>query len=153
MTKSFTPHDPLYADRVRSSFDRQGAMKLFDATLAKVEPGLVEIEVPFSEKVSQQHGYIHGGVISALCDSAAGYAAYSLFAPEDSILTVEFKINFLAAADCDRLRAIGRVVKSGRTLTICEMSAIAFKGDRETVCVHGLATMMCVLPTAKRSPG
>jgi uncharacterized protein (TIGR00369 family) len=146
MTNLFQTVDDLFAERVQASFARQGIMSVLGASLGSIAPGVVDIEVPFSEKVSQQHGYFHGGVVSTLCDSAAGYAGYTLFAPTDSVLTVEFKINFMATADGDRLRATGRVIKTGRTLTVCEMSAVVFKSGKEVTCAHGLATMMRVQP-------
>ena len=113
------PRDPDYADRVRRSFDRQGAMRLMGAELHRVEPGEVEIAVPFRPEVSQQHGLFHGGVVAAVLDSACGYAALSLMAPGAAVLSAEFKIHFLAPARPGLLLARGRVVKPGRTLLVC----------------------------------
>lgn len=138
----FHPSDPNYAERIRASFARQGAMGLIGASLARVEPGHVEIALPFRPDLTQQHGFFHGGVTAMIADSAAGYAAYTLFDAASTILTVEFKINLVAPAEGERLLASGRVRKAGRTLTICEFEVVATKRDRSAVCALGLATLM-----------
>jgi len=140
-----SPQDPDFAERVRDSFSRQGIMAHIGATLTRIEAGWCEIELPFRDELSQQHGFFHAGVVSTIADSAGGYAAFSLFPTGSSVLTVEFKINLLAPADGERMRATGKVIKSGRTLTICELQAFAVKGGRETLCAHGMATLMCML--------
>ena len=140
----FVPPDPEYAARVKSSFDRQGAMRLIGARIADLGPGYCAIELPFRRDLTQQHGYIHAGIVSAIADSAGGYAGFTLFPSDSSVLTVEYKINLLAPADGDRLVATGRVVKSGRTLTICELAVVAVKNGRTTECAHGLQTLMCM---------
>jgi uncharacterized protein (TIGR00369 family) len=136
--------DPDYAGRVRDSFARQGAMAHLGAVLRSVEPGRVEIDLPFRPQLAQQHGYFHAGMVSAVADSAGGYAAYTLFPADSSVLTVEFKVNLIAPADGERVRAVGQVIRSGRTLTICELRAFVLKGERETQCLHGMATLMCM---------
>ena len=137
--------DPDYARRVRDSFTRQGAMSHLGAVLHSVEPGRVEIDLPFRPELSQQHGFFHAGMVSTVADSAGGYAAYTLFPVDSSVLTVEFKVNLIAPADGERVRAVGQVIRSGRTLTICELKAYVFKGNRETQCLHGMATLMCLM--------
>jgi len=139
-----TPVDPDFAARVRASFDRQAAMKLIGATLTRVEPGHAVIELPFRADLTQQHGFIHGGMTAMIADSAAGYAAYTLFPADSSVLTVEFKINLVAPADGERLVASGRVKKAGRTLTICEFEVAAVRHGRSTVCALGLQTLICL---------
>ena len=131
-------------DAVRASFARQGIMETLGATLAKVESGICEITLPYRAALSQQHGFFHAGVVSTIADSAAGYAAYSLFPAGASVLTVEFKINLLAPADGEILRAAGRVIKHGKTLTICEMQAFITKNGEEKLCAHGTSTLMCL---------
>lgn len=148
----FQPVDPGFEARVRESFGRQAAMKLIGATLARVEPGVAVIELAYRADLTQQHGLVHGGITAMIADSAAGYAAYSLFPADSSILTVEFKINLVAPADGERLVATGRVKKPGRTLTICEFEVVAEKGGKATICAVGLETLMC-LPGTRDSPG
>ena len=149
---AFQPPDPDFEARVRASFGRQAAMKLIGATLARVEPGLAAIELPYRADITQQHGLVHGGITAMIADTAAGYAAYSLFPAATSILTVELKINLIAPADGERLVATGRVKKPGRTLTICEFEVVAHKGASATVCAVGLETLMC-LPGRPDAPG
>jgi len=140
----FQPADPDFAARVRASFGRQGVMKLIGAVLTRVEPGRATIELAYRPELSQQHGFFHAGMTSTIADSAAGYAAFSLFPAGSSVLTVEFKINLVAPADGERLVATGRVKKPGRTLTICEFEVVALKGGKATVCALGLETLICL---------
>lgn len=109
---------PGVEDRIRSSFERQGMMHLLGAQLAHVGRGRVHIILPSRPEVCQQHGYIHAGATSTVADTAGGYAALTLFPEDSEVLTVEFKINLLAAAAGDHLEAVGTVIKSGRTLTV-----------------------------------
>jgi len=126
-------------------------MTLLGAAITRIEPGLVEIEAPFRPDLTQQHGYFHAGVMSALADTAGGYAGYTLFPADSSVLTVEFKINLVAPAQGDRLSARGRVVKSGRTLTVCALEVFALSGAGQgegvvthTLCASGLQTLICL---------
>ena len=100
---------PDFAGRVTRSFDRQAAMKLIGAELTRVEHGTVEIELPFDEKLTQQHGFLHAGVISAALDTACGYAAYSVIDPDASILTIEFKVNLMSPGRGERFLFRGEV--------------------------------------------
>lgn len=138
----FEPSDPHFEARVRASFARQGIMRTLGAELSRIEPGLVEIVLPFRAELSQQHGFFHAGVTSTIADSAGGYAAYSLFPADSSVLTVEFKINLIAPADGQRLRALGSVFKPGRTLTICDVEVHVEKDGRERPCAKLLQTLM-----------
>lgn len=107
-------------ERVRESFERQHAMALLGARLVEVEAGRVVIELPFRPDLTQQHGFLHAGVSTAVVDSACGYAALTLMEPGRDVLTVEFKVNLLAPAGGQLFRATGRVLKSGKTLTVCQ---------------------------------
>lgn len=139
---TFTPKDPDFEARVRGSFARQGIMDLIGARITKIEPGLVEIELPHRDDLCQQHGFFHAGITSTIADSAGGYAAYSLFPADASVLTTEFKINLLAPADGELLRAVGRVVKPGRTLSVCEADVFAVKDGAAILCARLLQTLM-----------
>jgi len=145
---SFVPADPAFVERTRASFARQGIMALIGATLERVEPGVVEIALPFKPELSQQHGFFHAGVISTIADSAAGYAGFTLYPAEAGVLTVEFKINLLAAADGERAVALGRVVRSGRTLTVCTFDVHVEKAGRRTHCATGIETLMTLIGRA-----
>lgn len=139
---AFEARDPDYERRVRDSFARQGVMATLGAEMVRVAPGEVEIALDYRPGLSQQHGFFHAGVTSTIADSAGGYAAYSLFPADSSVLTVEFKINLLAPADGERLRAVGRVFKPGRTLTVCDVEVLVAKGGREKICAKMQQTLM-----------
>jgi uncharacterized protein (TIGR00369 family) len=149
----FTAPDPQFEARVRASFARQGVMGLLGARMVRVEPGLVSIELPYRADLTQQHGFFHAGVTSTIADSAGGYAGFTLFPADASVLTVEYKMNLLAPADGERLIATGRVKKPGRTLTVCELEVVAAKGGRETVCAIGMQTLICLAGRADVPPG
>ena len=121
------PADPRFAERCRASFGRQNAMALIGATLTVVEPGYVEIELPYREDLTQQKGFIHGGIVGMIADTACGYAAYSLMPASASLVTVEYKINILSPATRS-LVARGEVVKSGRSLTVARAEVYADDG-------------------------
>ncbi len=150
---AFTAPDPDFAARVRASFERQGVMALIGARLVGVEPGVVSIELPFRGDLTQQHGFFHAGVTSTIADSAGGYAGFTLFPADSSVLTVEYKINLLAPADGERLVATGRVKKPGRTLTVCDLEVEVLKGDRRTVCAVGMQTLICLAGRPDVPPG
>lgn len=138
------PRDPAFAARVRDSFDRQGIMQLLGAAMTRIEPGLTTIELPYRADLTQQHGYFHAGVVATIADSAGGYAAYTLMPAGSSVLTVEYKINLLAPADGEHLVATGRVIRSGRTLTVCEVEVEVRKSGANTTCAWLLQTLMCL---------
>jgi uncharacterized protein (TIGR00369 family) len=143
-----TPHFEArrsdYARSVRDSFGRQGLMGAFGAQLLRIEPGTVEIDIPFSPQLTQQDGFFHAGVGISVLDTACGYAAFTLMAPGTRVLTVELKVNLLAPATGDRLRAVGQVVRPGRTLTVCRGDAYAASGPQEKQVATILATMIAV---------
>ena len=136
--------DPNFADRVRDSFARQPFMATLGVTMTRVVPGLVELELPFDRGLTQQHGFFHGGVTSSIADSAGGYAAFTLFPADSSVLTVEFKINLVAPARGDKLRAVGQVIKSGRTLTFTDLKVYACADGKEALCATGQQTLICL---------
>ena len=142
MKLSFEPQDENFEVRVRTSFAQQGIMSLIGATLFRVEPGVVEIEIPWREDLSQQDGYMHAGIVTTILDSACGYAAYTLMPADSSVLSVEFKVNLLAPASGKMIRARGVVKRPGRTLTVCTADAFA---DGK-VCATMLATLICTRP-------
>ena len=136
--------------RVRDSFARQGAMALIGAAIADVAPGYCAIEMKPRPEVSQQHGYVHAGILATLVDSAGGYAAFTLFAEDCSVLTVEYKLNVLAPAQGERIVAEGFVVKSGRTLAITRGEVHAEQGERRTLVAIMQQTLMVMRGKADR---
>jgi uncharacterized protein (TIGR00369 family) len=139
MTQIFAPD---VAERVRASFNLQNAMHLIQATLAVVEHGATEIHVPHWPGIEQQHGFVHGGVVGMIADSAAGYAAMTLVPASASVLTVEYKMNLVSPADGDKLIARGLVVRPGRTLIVTRAEVFAVKGGKETLCALMQQTIM-----------
>lgn len=137
--------DTEFESRVRASFARQRVMSTMGAQLTRVAPGEVDIELPFDEGLTQQHGFLHAGVVTTVLDSACGYAAYSLMQPGVEVLAVEFKVNFLAPAIGERLVARSRVVRAGRTITVCQADGVMVRGSDE---IH-VATMVATMITAR----
>jgi uncharacterized protein (TIGR00369 family) len=119
-------------------------MATIGARLVRVEPGEVELELPFREDLTQQHGFLHAGIVTTLVDSACGYAALSVMDAESAVLSVEYKVNLLAPAVGERMRAVGRVIKPGRTLVVCTGEVVAVDGQKESVVTVMQATMMAV---------
>jgi len=146
MTK-FKTRNPDFETRVRGSFARQAFMGFLGAEIGGVEPGVVEITLDHRDELCQQHGFFHGGVVATLADNAGGYASFSLMRAQDSVLTVEFKINLIAPARGDRLLAQGRVVKPGRTLNVCEMAVYACSENSRVKCATGMGTFMILADT------
>ncbi len=144
------PHDAAAAalyDRVDASFQRQGMMRHLDARLLRVEVGLCEIALPFSERVAQQQGGFHGGAMGALADIAAGYAGLTQ-APEGmEVTTVEYKINFLAAFQGGELRATGKVLKAGRRLIVTTAEVLHVQDGKTSLCATMQQTLMAVPKT------
>jgi uncharacterized protein (TIGR00369 family) len=139
---AFKTLDPRYAERVRESFARQGAMRLIGAELIEVAPGYCAIGLLPRAEVAQQHGYVHAGVVAAIVDSAGGYAGFTLFPTDASVLTVEFKLNLLAPAAGERLVAEGFVVKPGRTLAVTRGEVHAEHGGKRTLVALMQQTLM-----------
>lgn len=136
------PTDHEFAERVRRSFARQHAMALIRATLPVVEPGRTEIHLPHWDGVEQQHGFVHGGVVGMIADSAAGYAAMTVVPASASVLTVEYKMNLVAPADGEKLIARGQVVRPGRTLIVTQGEVFAVKDGKENLCALMQQTIM-----------
>ncbi len=141
--------DPHFAERVRASFDRQHAMALIQATLPVVEHGRTEIHLPHWQGVEQQHGFVHGGVVGMIADSAAGYAAMTVVPASASVLTVEYKMNLVAPADGEKLIARGRVVRPGRTLIVTQAEVFAVEDGEEKLCALMQQTIMAVAHSEK----
>lgn len=140
----FNPRAPDWEERVRNSFDRQNFMKHIGAKLVHCKPGEIDLELQFGSELTQQHDFFHAGVSTSIADSAAGYAALSLFREGTGVLTTEFKINLLNPGKGEKLLAKGRVVKPGRTLSVCKSDVFATENHQETHVATGLFTMMCV---------
>lgn len=138
------PKDPEYQARVRASFDRQQAMRTLGIEIARLEPGEIELTMPYSPAYTQQHGFVHAGVIATALDSACGYAAFSLMPGDAAVLTVEFKVNLLAPAKGERFVFRSRVVKPGRTITVCDAQAVAVDAGAEKLVATMTGTMMAV---------
>jgi uncharacterized protein (TIGR00369 family) len=148
---AFEPRDPDFETRIRDSFARQRFMHTLGAALHAVRPGEVVIALPFSEALTQQHGFLHAGAVSSVVDSACGYAALSLMPPGTGVLSVEFKVNMLAPAAGRRFEAVGRVRKAGRTITVCEGELRAFSGDDDAGTL--VALMQGTMMTVRDRPG
>jgi uncharacterized protein (TIGR00369 family) len=133
-------------ERIRESFDRQGFMRTLGAVLESVESGIVTITCRLDDRLTQQHGLFHGGVLASLVDVACGYAALSVMPADREVLTVEFSVHFLKPAKTDRVIVVGQVVKAGRTLTVCEGSV--YDPTRTRVLARMTATMMAVATTS-----
>lgn len=137
----FQPRDPHYDSRVRASFARQAAMRTLGVTLERISPGEVDLALAFRRDLTQQHGFLHAGVITAAVDSACGYAALTLMDPGVAVLSVEFKVQLLAPARGARFLALGRVVRPGRTLTVVS-GELRTDADEVVALLNG--TMMAV---------
>jgi uncharacterized protein (TIGR00369 family) len=136
--------DPNFEARVRASFARQQVMATIGATMTRVEPGRVAIELPVRAALTQQHGFVHAGIVATIGDSACGYAAFSLMPADAGVLTVEYKISLMAPAAGDRLIAIGRTIRAGRTVTVCQADVTAVSEREERLVATLLATVMTI---------
>lgn len=131
---NFIPKDPSFEEKVKQSFFRQEVMNTVGAKLVLIRPGHVELECEYNKKFTQQHGFIHAGIVSTVLDSACGYSAFSLMPKNSAVLTIEFKINFLSPAQGEKFIAIGKVKKPGKTITVCDGELYAVnKNDRKLV--------------------
>lgn len=139
---SFIVKDTDYKSRVQQSFDKQGLMKTLNAQLLSVEKGQVKIACEFSNGLTQQHGFFHAGVATSIVDSACGYAALTMMPDDKEVLSVEFKINFISPAKTDMLIAIGKVLQSGKTLTVCE--GFVYDSKEENLIAKMTATMISI---------
>jgi len=132
-----------FESRVRDSFALQRAMATIGARLLRVAAGEVDVELPYRDEFTQQHGFLHAGIIGTALDSACGYAAYSLMPADAAVLSIEFKVNLLAPAKGERFVARARVKKAGRTIMVCEADAFAVTGVTEKLVASMTGTMMC----------
>lgn len=145
MNKDFGgPVDEKIERRVRDSFAQQGLMTHLGAQLHEVRRGVVIIRMPFRPELTQQHGYFHAGGLSAIADSAGGYAGLTLFPEGSNVLTVEFKLNLLNPAQGEYVEAIGRVIKGGRTLTVCQLEVTSVTEVRRLQVALGQQTLICI---------
>jgi uncharacterized protein (TIGR00369 family) len=137
--------NPTFAQEIAQSFNQQTVMALIGAGLTRVEPGIIEITLPYRADLAQQHGYLHAGIVTTIADSACGYAAYSLMPPNSEVLSVEFKVNLLRPAKGEAFCAVAEVVKSGKTLTVVRADVFAIEADRRDLIATMLGTMICLL--------
>jgi uncharacterized protein (TIGR00369 family) len=139
------PRNPTFAEEIKQSFAKQTIMGLIGAELSRVEPGLVEITLPYRPDLAQQQGYLHAGIVTTIADSACGYAAYTLMPPETEVLSVEFKVNLLRPAKGETFVAVAEVVKAGKTLTVvrADVFGMDHEGQRELIATM-LGTMICI---------
>lgn len=133
-----------FIGRVRRSFARQGLMQLIGAQIVRLEPGVVDLQIGFRADLTQQHGFLHAGVVTALVDTACGYAALSTMPPDTGVLSVEYKVNLLAPARGSHFVACGRVLRAGRTIVVCTGDVVGVQEGVETPVATMLATMMVI---------
>jgi uncharacterized protein (TIGR00369 family) len=140
---SFTAKNPEFAADVRKSFAAQSIMQTIGAQLSRVEPGIVEISLPYRTDLTQQNGYLHAGIITTIADSAAGYAAFTLMPAGASVLSVEFKVNLLRPASGEMFLARAEVIKAGKTLTVVRADMFGISGNERTLVATMQGTMFC----------
>jgi uncharacterized protein (TIGR00369 family) len=141
----FEPKDPDFDARVRASFERQAAMASLGITIVRLDAGMIELAMPYNEAFTQQHGFIHAGIMATALDSACGYAGFSLMPADAAVLTIEFKTNLLAPAKGELFTFQGRVIKPGRTVTVCEAQAFAHDRGTSRLVASMTATLMAVI--------
>jgi uncharacterized protein (TIGR00369 family) len=146
--ETFKTLNPRYEEQGRAAFARQAIMTTMGARLVGIAPGRVEIELDFREDMTQHHGYLHAGVVTTIVDSACGFAAFTLMPPDSGVLTVEYKVNFLSPARGSKFLASGRVIKPGRTLTVCAGEVSAIDGDETRLVAVMQATMFRLRETS-----
>jgi uncharacterized protein (TIGR00369 family) len=141
----FEPGDEAFEGRVAASFARQDAMRTLGIEIERIEAGRVTLTMAYDRKLSQQHDFIHAGIITTALDSACGYAAFSLMPADAAVLTIEFKTNLLAPAAGERFRFIGEVIKPGRTITVADGRAFAIRDGQEKLIATMTATTMTIV--------
>ena len=144
MSLQFEPSDAGFKDRVIESFNRQEVMKTLKASILAIRPGEIELEFPYQSNLTQQHGFIHAGIVSTVLDSACGYAAFSLMPVNAAVLSIEFKVNFLSPAKGERFRAFGKVKKPGQNITVTEGELFSYTGREQKLIALMVGTMMSV---------
>ena len=140
----YNPKDPDFETRVRDSFARQRAMQTLEIEIIRLEPGAIELRMPYLAAFTQQHGFIHAGILTTALDSGCGYAAFSLMPEDAAVLTVEFKTNLLAPAQGDHFVIQAQVVKPGRTISVCDGQAFAVADGRQQLVATMSATLMAI---------
>ncbi len=138
------PLNPLFEQEVRQSFAQQSIMNLIGATLSLIEPGIVEITLPYFKDLTQQNGYLHAGIVTTIADSACGYAAFTLMPPGSGVLSVEFKVNLLRPAKGEEFLSRAEVIKAGKTLSVVRADVFALTENKRTLVATMQGTMMCV---------
>src|ERR1044071_1545974 len=138
------PRNPAFAEEIKQSFAKQTIMGLIGAESSRVDPGIIEITLPYRADLAQQHGYLHAGIVTTIADSACGYAAYSLMPPNSEVLSVEFKVNLLRPAKGETFLAVAEVVKSGKTLTVVRADLFGIEEARRDLIATMLGTMICL---------
>jgi uncharacterized protein (TIGR00369 family) len=141
----FQPKDPDFEARVRASFARQAAMESLGITILRLAAGEIELAMPYNAAFTQQHGFVHAGIMATALDSACGYAAFSLMPADAGVLTVEFKTNLLAPAKGELFTFRGHVLKPGRTITVCEAQAFAHDGGASKLVASMTGTLITLL--------
>lgn len=136
--------NPSFAQEIEQSFAKQTIMDLIGAELTRIEPGVIEITLPYRADLAQQHGYLHAGIVTTIADSACGYAAYSLMPPNSEVLSVEFKVNLLRPAKGETFSAVAEVVKAGKTLTVVRADVFGIEQERRELVATMLGTMICL---------
>jgi uncharacterized protein (TIGR00369 family) len=141
----FQAFNPSFEANVRDSFSQQTAMTTIGAQLIRVEPGVVEIMIPYRANLTQQHGYLHGGIITTIADTACGYAAYTLMPADSEVLSVEFKVNLLRPAKGKSFVATAEVIKPGRTLTVARADVLSVdEAEKRELIATMQATIICL---------
>ena len=133
-----------YKEKIIKSFNRQGVMKTLNTSILSIHPGKIELEFPYQLNLTQQHGFIHAGIVSTLLDTACGYTAFSLMPDNAAVLTIEFKINLLSPAKGDRFRAVGKVKKPGKNITVTQGELFSHTNEEEKLVATMVATIMSV---------
>jgi len=141
---NYEPSNPSFAAEVEQSFAKQAVMMAIGAELVTVAPGVVQISLPYRSDLTQQNGYLHAGIVTTVADSACGYAAYTLMAPNSEVLSVEFKVNLLRPAKGEAFLAVAEVLKPGRTLTVVRADVFANPHSERVLVATMLGTMMCL---------
>ncbi len=136
--------DPDFENRVRASFDRQKLMGVIGAELTRLAPGEAEISLPYRDDLTQQHGFVHAGIIATIADTASGYAAFSLMPADTAVLTIEYKINLISPAVGELFIARGRVIRPGKRLSVCTAEVMAYHQGKGKTVATMLATLMAL---------
>ena len=143
------PLNPLFEQEVRQSFAQQSIMSLIGASLSVVEPGVVEITLPYRKDLTQQNGYLHAGIVTTIADSACGYAAFTLMPAGSGVLSVEFKVNLLRPAKGEEFLSRAEVIKAGKTLTVVRADVLALSENKRTLVATMQGPMMCLVSEAR----